>query len=135
MLIVAAIQMPAIAATTLLASAARTRPAKTAAGAGVVAASMATISWVLSPQSPRKAATKLVTRASISAASRGTVPSPPRRIETEASRASLGGLVEPLAADRVAQPVEIEAGRAAARLGAHGAVERVGDRQTTGMRP
>ena len=109
----------------------------------VAAASMATTSWVLSPHSARKAATKAVRRASISRALAKECDCPyvsESRAEADRDRGEhgfAGGLVEPLAADRVAQPVEIEAGRAAARLGADGALERVGeaDDRDAGRRP
>src|SRR5690348_3257601 len=107
---------------TLLAASARTRPASVSKGRCVRSASMAVTSWVLSLQPAIRAATKLVTSASTG-----------KRSGPEADRDGgehrlLGGLVQPLAADRVAQPVEIEAGRAAARLGGDRAGERVGHR-------
>ena len=61
---VSATQIPAAAATALLSRAAKARPRKTCRGRRVVAARRATMSWVRSPHSARKAATKLVRRAS-----------------------------------------------------------------------
>src|SRR5690606_25884133 len=114
--------VPAVPATTLLGAAARARPASTEAGRPERPASDATARWVLSPQAARKVATKAVTSASIAAAPSGAEAHRDRG-EHRLARALVGAA----AADRVAQPVEIDVGGAPPRLVAHGTFQRLGE--------